>query len=63
MRDPISIYRLGVIEQREREAEAAQYRMGRSTQFQTRASSTTRRLVLALGSMGAASLMIAQLVN
>jgi len=61
--DPITNYRLGVIEQREREAEAAQYRLGRSGQFQTRASSTGRRLVLALGSVGAASLMIAQLVS
>jgi hypothetical protein len=61
--DPITIYRLGVIEQREREAEAAQYRMGRSVQFKTHESSTGRRLVLALGSLGAASLMIAQLVR
>jgi hypothetical protein len=61
--DPLTIYKLGVIEQREREAEAAQYRTGRSVQFKTRESSAGRRLVLALGSMGAVSLMIAQLVK
>jgi hypothetical protein len=61
--DPVANLRMVMAEQREREAKAAPDRGGRSAPPQASDSATTRRLVLALGSLGAATLMIAQLVR
>jgi hypothetical protein len=61
--DPFTNLRIFMAEQREREEKAALDRRQRSAPPKAYDSATTRRLVVALGSLGAATLMIAQLMR